>query len=150
MTLAAASDAAAAALLKRCVRVTITQMSALFALGTSGAARSVLVHIGTSWSAESVALEAALRSPKLVEALRSRGAVLGRLCYETGQRWLMAHYPELHHGGLPALVAFGADATKLGEWEPPRELTEDTAASAALALIESYCDPPAAAPAVKA
>ena len=63
-------------------------------------APAVLLHVGTSWDADSLALEQALSSQQVEQALQARGVLQGKVCYETGQRWLMECDPSLHHCGL--------------------------------------------------
>ena len=83
--------------------------------------RLVLLHLGAEWCDGSVALEAALRRPEVEEAVR-RGFVLGRLCYETCQRWLKEKVARLHHGPNPSLIVLSdsdeSEGGLVAEYEP--------------------------------
>ena len=117
-------------------------MESLMRRASAEGCAGVLLHIGTSWSRDSLTLEAALGADERVRELCSTRQLLrGQLCYESGQRWLMTHHPSLHHGANPDLVILRTCASLCGElagqWEEPsEELSPDAAALAVCALVE--------------
>ena len=72
------------------------------------------LQIGTDWSEETAALEAALARPEVAAEVEAR-FVQVRVCYETCQRWLRQALPALHHGPLPQLAITRGDGALLAE-----------------------------------